>query len=214
MKKQVLLALFFVCIYSFQIKAQETHRKAEGFGIEVGVGCNTMNIKLRSLSRTDSSVSLTHLWMQPCLRLHYDVVLTKIGNTGRLNLKPFIGYYTFGGKVKPDASGYTEILSFSSIEAGAGITYDIKNLFQITPLIKGQYIIAASERFIRDVSVPSADLKNTTQTFSANAGLQIRFKYHRFTAGAEAWLGLTDFNKSKGSTYKENNYRVLIGYEF
>jgi len=32
--------------------------------------------------------------------------------------------------------------------------------------------------------------------------------------GAEAWFGLTNFYKEEGKTAHENNYRLMIGYEF
>ncbi len=215
MKKQLLLALFFVFILSFQIKAQETHRKVEGIGIEVGVGYNFMKLHLE-LTDLDSTATLNNLWMQPSTRIHYDMMLKQIGKKNSLKLKTFLGYYTFGGKTLADAKGNRLILAFGSIEAGAGLTFDFLNRFQLTPLIKAQYIISGKQRhLLKDQSgVPTEDIRTDVQNLSANAGLQFRFKYRHFTLGAEAWIGLNDFYKKDGYSAKENNYRVLIGYEF
>ncbi|MEI6123865.1 MAG: hypothetical protein WCQ95_09555 [Bacteroidota bacterium] len=188
--------------------------KAVGLGIEAGVGYNSMQTTLKLNTGEDSSATLNHFWMQPCIRLHYDIVLKKFGSNNYLKLKPFAGYYTFGGKLKPDQNGNTDIFAFSSLELGTGISIDINNKFQITPLIKAQYLLSAKHRYLRISNIPTSDIKTDYQTLAADAGLQFRFKYHHFTVGAEAWLGISNFSKLPNRTSKENNFRLLIGYEF
>jgi hypothetical protein len=214
MNKHLLVGMLVVILVSFGANAQETKRSATGFGIEAGVGYNTMNLIVIRTNGSDSLVSLNHFWMQPMLRLHYDIMLKQMGLKNNLFLKVFIGYYTFGGKLKPDESGNTKVLSFGSIEGGAGLCFDINHFFQITPMVKGQYIFSGTERFIGSKPTTPRDVKDITKSFSSNLGLQFRVKLKHITIGAEGWLGLTNFRKSEGKSAKENNYRLLIGYEF
>ena len=214
MKKYLLVSLFILTFFSNPLWAQDKKQSAKGFGIEAGVGYNSMNWLITSHAGNDSSVTLNHFWLQPCLRLHYDIFLRQIGLKSSLKLKPFIGYYTFGGKHKPDDVGNSKILSFGSIEAGIGLAFDINDYLQITPLVKAQYIFSATRRSIGIPTIPAQDLKADFNTLAANAGLQIRYKFRHFTLGAEGWLGLTNFYKPNGRLAKENNYRLLLGYEF
>jgi hypothetical protein len=214
MKKYLLVSVFLLSFISNPLWAQDKKQSAKGFGIEAGVGYNSMNWVITARAGGDSAVTLNHFWLQPCLRLHYDIFLKQIGLKSSLKLKPFVGYYTFGGKLKPDDNGYTKIMAFGSIEAGLGLAIDIKDYLQISPMVKAQYIFSAMRRSIEFNSRPSQDLKADFNTLSANAGLQIRYKYRHFTLGAEAWLGLTNYYKPEGKSAKENNYRLLLGYEF
>jgi hypothetical protein len=214
MKKHFYISLFFLTFISYPLLAQEKKKAPAGLGIEAGVGFNTMNMTVKAANGNDSAIALNHLWLQPCLRLHYDVKLKQMGEKNTLFLKTFIGYYTFGGKLKPDVNGNSVVVSLGSIEAGVGLTFDINHFFQVTPMIKGQYIFSASKRFIQTASRTPVDMKNNFTGFSSNAGLQARFKYKHFTLGLEGWLGLSDFHRSMVLSAKENNYRLLIGYEF
>ena len=206
MKNYLISLLFILILITMQVKAQETKQKSAGFGIEAGVGYNTMNVTIKKNNGTDSTKSLNQLWMQPCIRVHYDMVLMRFGSNKSLKLKPFVGYYTYGGKLKESS---TRIFSFSAIELGTGLSLDVNNRFQITPLLKGHYITKVSER----TKTPQ-DVTKYFKSFGANVGLQLRFKYKRFTVGGEAWMGLTNCMKTSGNSGKENNYRLLIGYEF
>lgn len=215
MKRKFFIVLLLANILSFSLIAQETKKSYSGFGIEAGVGYNTMQYTLfQRVGGGDSTASLNVFWLQPCIRLHYDIFVKQLGLNNSMKVKPFLGYYTFGGKAKSDNIGNNSILAFGTIEAGVGLAFDIKNLFQITPLIKGQYVFSASKRTTGVPAPPVQDLKSDFKSFSSNIGLQMRFKYKHFTLGAEGWLGLTNFNKKDGKTAKENNYRLLIGYEF
>jgi hypothetical protein len=214
MKRHVLVALSFLVFISFDLSAQESGKSGAGLGIEAGVGYNSMKYTLNSLLGGDSAATLNTLWLQPCIRLHYDILLMPLGAKSNLKLKPFLGYYTFGGKHPVDNNENNIIIAFSSIEAGTGLTFDINNVIQITPAIKAQYIISAKERHITPNQNGSTDdLKANFRNIAANAGIQVRYKYKHFTIGLEAWMGLNNFNKQKGKTAKENNYRFLIGYE-
>ena len=214
MKKLFYILLFFLTFISFNLIAQEKKKSPAGFGIEAGVGYNSMDIIVLSNTGVDSTVTMNHFWLQPSLRLHYDIRMTAIGLKNNLLLKTLLGYYTFGGKLNPDNYGNSIVIALGSIEAGAGLAFDFNHLFQITPMIKGQYIFSASERFIQVTSKTPIDIKKDFKNFSSNAGLQLRFKYKHFTFGAEGWFGLTSFHKAEIHSAKEKNYRLMIGYEF
>ncbi len=218
MKKQLYFSLILILLVSCSLFGQEKEKKksGEGFGLEVGVGYNSMLLSLKNPAGKDSMADLTDLWLQPCFRLHYDILLKAIGEKSSFKLKPFIGYYTFGGKHPADINGEKIILAFATIEAGVGLTFDINKWFQVSPLIKAQYIISAKERHLisGQQGVPTTDIRTNYNALASNAGLQIRFRYNHFTVGLEGWMGLTNFNKETGKSAKENNYRLLIGYEF
>ncbi|HOY30646.1 MAG TPA: outer membrane beta-barrel protein [Bacteroidales bacterium] len=215
MKKQLLLFLCagFLCLSS--LIAQETKKTPAGLGIDAGMGYNMMNLSGKTNSGNDTMVHYNRFWIQPCLRLHYDIRIRDFsGSRNSLKIKTFIGYYTFGGKSKKNDIGEYDIVSFSSIEAGAGLAFDLANMFQITPLVKAQYVITATERYIRETSIPASKINDITNLFSYNAGLQFRFRYKHFTVGIEGWYGLADIHKGTDKKAKENNFRLLIGYEF
>jgi hypothetical protein len=214
MKKYFCIILLLFSIISRPLSAQETKKKGSGFGIEAGVGYNTMNFTTDSIAGGDSAVSLHHFWLQPCVRVHYDIFLTHLGTNAVLKLKPFLGYYAFGGKQKPDDNGKYSVLSFATIEAGAGVTFDINDMFQITPVLKAAYIISATRRSVGQQAFPPHDIKTNYTAMTASAGLQLRFRIKHITIGAEGWYGLTNFNKAKGKYAKESNYCLLLGYEF
>jgi len=214
MNKYFCIFLLLFSIISQPSFAQETKKKGNGFGIVAGAGYNTMNFTINAAKGGDSAVSLHHLWMQPCVRVHYDIYLTRLGTNAILKLKPFLGYYAFGGKQKPADTGNYVIYSFASIEAGGGVAFAIKDMFQITPLLKAGYIMSATRRSMGPHQFSPHDVKTEFTSMEASVGLQLRYYIKHITIGAEAWYGLTNFNKAKGKTARENNYRLLVGYEF
>jgi len=212
--KNITIFLFsLIFLFSFSSFSQEEKKTPTGLGLEAGMGYNMM-----TLSGTDSTgnfvSNFNRFWMQPCLRVHYDIKLKEFGKKNSLKVKVFLGYYTFGGKIKLNDKGEFNILSFASIEGGAGLSIDINNMFQISPLFKAQYVMTATERYIRETSHPSTDVKDITNRFCYNAGMQLRFKYRHFTVGLEGWYGLADIHNKSDKIAKENNFRLLIGFEF
>ncbi len=207
----IVVLLFFV----YSLPAQEVRKTPTGLGIDAGIGYNMFVLHGKTMAGNDSTVFLNRFWMQPCLRLHYDIKIKDFGSGKTiLKVKTFLGYYTFGGKAKVSDIGEYDIVSLSSVEAGAGLSFDFIEMVQISPLIKGQYVFTASERYIRETAKPATDIKDQTNLFSYNFGLQLRFKYRYFTVAAEGWYGLADIHKDKNKTAKENNFRILLGYEF
>jgi hypothetical protein len=215
MKKHFYITLFFISIISYPLIAQETKKSANGFGIEAGVGYNYLKLNYKVANSNDTSALFNNMWVQPCFRIHYDIKIKQLGVKNILKLKSFIGYYTFGGKHLPDVNSNRIILAFSSIEIGAGLSFDFSNRFQISPLLKAQYIVSAKERHLlsSQLGVPANDIKPDIRDIAANVGLQFRYMYHHFTIGAEAWYGLTNFYKTSGTSAKEINYRVMLGFE-
>jgi len=214
MKKQFILFMVIATFCFSSLYAQNTKKAPTGLGIDAGIGYNMMNLEGKTNSGVDTISRYSQFWMQPCLRIHYDINVKNFGQSNSLKVKTFVSYYTFGGKLKKSDIGEFDVVAFSSIEAGAGITFDFVKMFQISPLFKAQYIFSANERYIRETSKPAKDVKSTTNPFCYNAGLQFRFKYKHFTVGIEGWYGLSDIHKDADKTAKENNFRLLVGYEF
>ncbi len=214
MKKRFTLYIAIATFCFSTLNAQNTRKVPTGLGIDAGVGYNMMNLEGKTNSGTDTIVRYNLFWVQPCLRIHYDINVKNFGQSNSLKVKTFISYYTFGGKVKKSDIGEYDIVAFSSIEAGAGITLDFIKMFQVSPLFKAQYVFSANERYIRETSKPAKDVMSITNLFSYNAGLQFRFKYKHFTVGIEGWYGLSDIHKDADKIAKENNFRLLVGYEF
>jgi hypothetical protein len=214
MKKQFILFIVFTSFCFSSLYAQNTKKTPTGLGIDLGIGYNMMTLDGKTNLGVDTTSHYNQFWMQPCLRIHYDINVKNFGQANSLKVKTFIGYYTFGGKLKRSDIDEFDIVAFSSIEAGAGITLDFIKMFQVSPLFKAQYVFSANERYIREKSKPAKDVINTTNVFCYNAGLQFRFKYKHFTVGIEGWYGLSDIHKDANKTAKENNFRLLVGYEF
>lgn len=215
MRKKIALFIFigFFCLSS--AFAQETKKTPVGLGIDAGMGYNILVRTEKTQSGDDSVNKYNRFWMQPCLRIHYDINVKNFGKSNSLKIKTFLSYYTFGGKIKlPNDKGEYDILSFASIEAGTGLAIDIVNMFQISPMIKGHYVFSPLKRYIRENSRPADNIKKEIVPFGCNIGLQLRFKYKHFTVGAEGWYGLLDILNSPGYTAKESNFRILTGYEF
>lgn len=196
------------------IFSQEKKNRIEGFGIEAGLGYNTMKIETFTFLGKDTTLKYNRFWMQPCIRLHYDFKIWKMGEKNSMKLKTILGYYSFGGKLKPDTQGNSEIISFGSIELAAGLAFDIGGFLQFTPSLKAQYVFSATSRPIRvNGGIPQRNIMKYTNPLASSAGLQIRYKFRRFTVAAEGWYGLTDLIKDKTKA-GEINYRLMLGYEF
>lgn len=215
MNRKIASLIIISLLISSVAYSQDKKKVPAGLGFEAGMGYNMLTLEGKGLSGADTTVHCNSFWMQPSIRLHYDVKVKDFGlKNNSIKLKTFLGYYTFGGKVKVSEAGEYNILSFASIEAGAGPTFDFMDMFQLTPMFKAQYVVSANERYIRETSRPALNIRELTNLFSYNAGLQFRFKYKHFTVGLEGWYGLADIHKDKDKSAKENNFRLLVGYEF
>jgi len=159
MKKNLLLLFIFLNILSYPLLAQKKSKTPTGFGIEAGLGYNTTKLTVKKPSGEDTTFSFIHVWFQPSIRLHYDIKLYQMGVNSVLKLKTLLGYYSFGGKLKPDKSGKSEVLTFGSIEAGVGLAFDVYHMFEITPMIKTQYIFSATDHLIISTPTTAKDLK-------------------------------------------------------
>ncbi|HLG39165.1 MAG TPA: hypothetical protein VI461_05825 [Chitinophagaceae bacterium] len=206
------LALFSCVSQSF---AQEEKKSSIGFGIEEGAGYNTMHSTLVG----DRDL----FWIQPTVRIFYSFKLKDISETTRLKMPVFIGYYTFGGVYNvitliPEDSLKRENLIFRSMEIGINPCLEIKN-FQVGVLFKAQFIFSAIEKLYYEgfrKTMVENDVSKSYKNYSGNGGLKLRYKIKKFSLGTEAWFGLINLysNTSVGAKLTENNYRLLLGYEF
>ncbi|MCK9612883.1 MAG: hypothetical protein PHR81_08330 [Bacteroidales bacterium] len=214
LKQRILTSFIFMFSIQSILFAQEAKKTPVGLGIDLGLGYNTMNETIEKDDGSDSTVKYNCLFIQPCFRLHYDIRVKDFGKSNSLKIKTFLGYYAFGGKIKYGGAGLIDVITLSSIEAGAGLSLDFIEMFQLSPLFKAQYVVLSTKRFVRENPEPPRDIKADIKPFSYNAGFQFRFKYKHFTIAAEAWLGLVDISKKANESIKENNYRLILGYEF
>jgi len=215
MNKKTLFLFVAILFFVYSLPAQQVRKTPTGLGIEAGMGYNIMTRSEKNRSGGDSVNRYNRFWMQPCLRLHYDITVKNFGKSNSLKVKTFLSYYTFGGKFKlPNDKGEYDIYSFASFEAGAGLSVDFNNMFQVSPLIKGHYVFTPLKRYIREITKPADNIKEDVFPFGCNIGVQLRFKYKHFTIGAEGWYGLTDILNSPGYVAKESNFRLMAGYEF
>ena len=177
---------------------------------------------IRSVSN-DTIFKRNSLWIQPSLKIYYTI---KFRNKNNFEIIPFAGYYCFGGKSKTEPDGYKDIYSFKSIEIGVIPTFILKNKLELSPSIKGQYIISVIGMYYGSLgqsgSLPrkweKEDYSNSYSKTALSAGIKAKYKiFKKFSIGVETWFGITNMFLNTNNYFKisvtENNYRMFIGYE-
>lgn len=215
--------LFFAFSFWFlnaygQEEKKQTGEKSCGIGIEEGVGYNTCFSSLVG--------PRTAFWIQPCARVYYSLQLRELSSGKKIKLPIFLGYYTFGGARTnliyfPEDPQSKEILLFRSIEAGVNPCLDFKKL-QVGLLFKGEYIFSVLDGTYGDPiwrnghSMEEDNVtKNGYKNYGMNVGAKLKYKIKKFSVGAEAWWGVTNlYDHMDGTKLTENNYRLMLGYEF
>jgi hypothetical protein len=197
-----------------------------GLCIEAGAGYNTMNIaSANHYFNTDTSYSRTTFGIQPAIRLSYAFSLSKKDST-RFFLSPFIGYYIFGGKSRTEANGYKDVYKFNSLEAGVIPSMRVYKGLYAGAGVKGQYIFSVQQKYYGILNQPDSiprswETKNQSDIYYScawNAGVQLKYRVKHFTVAAEGWFGLSNLFSLESDLVTvhttENNYRVMIGYNF
>jgi hypothetical protein len=224
-------------ISPFLLFAQENKKWYNGVGIEEGIGYNTATLEhkytIPMLGTYDDFEHKTAFWVQPSVRIFYSIALHSFSENKKIKMPIFISYYSFGGKTKnngswgtPDMYQPTTIIDlFRSVEVGINPCIE-KNKFQFGLLLKGQYIFSATERMymVNIVNPPywkETDVSNDYKKFAMNTGIKFKWKIIKgFSIAGEAWFGITNlqsyFNNTNENKLRvtENNYRLLLGYEF
>jgi len=191
----------------------QTNKIFKGFGLEVGAGYNTATWKEDD---SPSAYRRNQFWLLPTMRIENIFTPRNTKNSIKLKAFSFIGYNVFGGKSKKYPNGYEDYYLLRSIEFGSLPTLDIRDKFQISAGIKCQYVFNGTGNYYGWLSQPDTIprqwktenhnwLKGPTLSF----GIRMRYKIKIITCGVESWFGLT----SVGSTFLENNYRLLFGIE-
>lgn len=213
---------------SFSLFGQEEKKWYNGFGIEGGAGYHTMEQYYGYGDFSNAS------GVQPTQKIFYSITLHDFSENRKIKMPVFIGYYPFGGKgtytglylfdpyhLRPTKT----ITFFRSVEAGINPCIE-KNKFQFGLLLKGQYIFSAKVRMymVDGLNPPfwkETDISKDYKTFAMNTGIKLKYKIIKgFSIAGEAWFGITNLyaNSTYGSNGKlkifENNYRLLLGYEF
>ncbi len=197
-----------------------------GFSLEAGAGYNTFEIVSKIYYfNTTTTFRRTAFAVQPTIRLSYRFSLSKKDSTKFL-LAPFVGYYIFGGKSSTEVNGYKDVYKFSSIEAGIIPSMQVYKQFYAGGGIKGQYVFSAKQKYYGVLNQPDSeprtwktkDVSELYYSFACNAGWQLKYRIDKFTIAAEGWYGLSDLFALQIDLVDvramENNYRILIGYNF
>jgi len=216
--------------------AQEVKKSNNGFGIEAGAGYNTTSWKYTNVGEYSSLNFIDYMqafWVQPTARISYSINLYNLPDSlyKKIKMPIFIGYYTFGGAINNPISILEDpisknIILFRSIELGINPCFE-KKIFQLGFLFKGQYILSVRNRTYHDpfwnngVTLEESNISSDYKKFAMNTGIKIKCKIVKgLSIACEAWVGITNLyaHKSYGSNgklnVKENNYRLLLGYEF
>ena len=209
--------MFFSFLNTSFLFGQDNEKKNKGFGIEEGAGYNIISGNMMGHRNT--------FWIQPTARLYYSFALHNFSESKKIKMPVFIGYYTFGGATKnisviPEDPISKAIIIFHSVEIGINPCLDLDKI-QIGFLLKGQYILSVKDRTYGDPiwrnghSVEEADVSNAYKKMAMNTGVKIKYKIKKMSIGAEAWFGITNLNRYyTNDRLTENNFRILLGYEF
>ena len=202
------------------------------------------NLGPPGMAHYDDTQHKIKFWVQPSARIFYSITLHNFSDSLRKKLKMpvFIGYYTFGGAEKGNGFSTDDvppsivspekvITFFRSIETGINPCFE-KNKIQIGLLLSAQYIFSARSRAYYDpwnngaliqdgVKMEERDISNDYKNFAMNTGIKFKYKIIKgFSIAGEAWFGITNLyaHANYGDEGKlkvtENNYRILLGYEF
>ena len=192
----------------------------------------------------DYTEYLRKFWIQPSARIYYSISLYNFADSlhEKIKMPVFIGYYTFGGAQKgngvstmdvpPSIVSPEKIITlFRSIEIGINPCYEKKGI-QVGFLLKAQYIFSVRNKTYYDplnngsmvqdgVMMTERDISSDYKKIAMNTGIKLKCKIIKemFISG-EMWFGITNLYSpsSYGDEGKlkvfENNYRLLLGYEF
>lgn len=233
----ILIALSSIVSYTF---AQGEKKHQNKFGIEEGVGYNTLTFKYTNIGqpgfKSNYAEHASNFCVQLNARIFYSISIHTFSNSlhKKLMMPVFIGYYTFGGVQNVSGAGTMDVppsiispnkitTLFRSIETGINPCFEINNI-QIGLLLKAQYILSVKEKFHYDNyykhTIEEMDASSNYKKIAMNTGIKLKYKIKKFSIAAETYFGIT--NLYDHSTYgddgklrvTENNYRLLLGYEF
>jgi hypothetical protein len=229
MKKVKLFAILFFCFsFSFAQEMKKEKNILKDLSIEFGVGYGTLTHKYDDKTTLDNDTIYRRkeFWTQPTLRISYKILTCSI-NSYHFDFSPFVGYYIFGGKSETAPNGYKDILYFESIEFGLKTNISQNSHFEISPSIKAQYIFKTEQKYYGYLNQPdnvprewmTQNNDDIFKSFAMSFGLNTKYKYKKLTFGIEGWYGISNLstigNDSIGILkIRENNYRILVGYEF
>lgn len=214
------LIIVFVLINSF-FYAQNSLIK--NIGVELGILYPTISHKthVTDFPQLDTVYKYKSLTIRSTARVYYNLRKSRWG----LNL--FLGYASFGGNSKTLSNGYKQQIIINAGELGLIPHIRIKEFLRIGIAVKGNYFfrVWGNEYGMRHQTTSdrkwiTTDLTDNYTYFGSNAGINITFVHKHIIASTECWFGINNISNSKFSinfgTHRahENNYRILIGYEF
>jgi hypothetical protein len=220
MVKLFIIILLLTCTAYGQDKSSEN----KGIGIEIGVGYNNLfyNYKDNTFLNKDISSTRNAFGIQPTARGYYNFLRLKWG------VRAFLGYYNFGGNSETMSNGYKDKYVFKSGELGIIPYIKIKKFLRIGPTFKGQYIFDALHTYYGSANDPvgtsrewvTQNANSSFKKWALNAGVNAQYVYKHIIISLESWFGISNLNaivsdKSIGVLkIRENNFRILVGYEF
>jgi len=195
------LFLVIIILFSNSIFAQNSSFY-NNFGIETGVGQNTLNWSKYTgiLTIGASNIDRNNLYLTSTYRIYY-----KICFYNHICFQPFLGYHKFGGKSSEDQ--YT----FNALEIGLLPQFNYKNIscgigYKINKIFKARYYYNESV----------LNRSSWFTDYSQNIGLRASYLFNEINISAETWFGFEDLSSgpTKGGKIFENHFRLLLGYTF
>lgn len=199
----------------------------QGFKPEIGIGYSTARWIVEDSQNgiSDTTFRRNRLWTNPSFRLNYSFDLIRINDRINLSLRPFIGYFVFGGRSRVEPEGYEDLFRFRSAEVGLIPSLEIDDAFRLSLGLKGQYIFDVEAEFYGNLGQGAGTprewrVRNVSRLYSQtamNIGARFDYKIARFIIGIEGWAGITNLNMLQTAADElrvlENNVRLTAGFD-
>lgn len=215
-----ILQVFFISsivLLSPILSFGQAQDKSVEFGVELGGGHNQFFMQSESPAMHDR----TKFSLMPSVRINVN-----IPSSTDFSIYSFVGYNEFGGKDNGEypAGGvkFNSEVKIQALEFGLLGLFNVSN-FRIGLGTKYNHHLNISDRYEYFRGTHSSwdprQYSSFMNNWSLDGGFRVEYELlPQFTFGTEGWFGLTDIAnndaENAGMEFRQNHFRLLIGYRF